>query len=197
VTFHVAFGGSQPDKPAPQVHEHGVEAFFFKSGDEKEVAQFRVDGFTVNRLAPYTSWADLLPRSMRLLEIYLRVSRPKSITRVATRYINRLRLPSARFAEYLTQPPRSVPGTTGTLVRFLETASTSEDSGVSISFAQTLELPVTDPETPTLLLDIDAFIPGQFEPTVDETQARLAVLHDRKNRVFFGSLTDAAMRFYL
>jgi len=139
VTLQLAFGGPQPQ---PQVQQHGLDGFFFRSADEKEVIQFRSDGFTFNRLQPYTSWEQILPPALRFLEMYLKSARPRAINRVATRYINRIRLPSPRFEEYLTSPPRGVPGTRGSIAGFTEVAVTSEHANAMVTFTQSIEASV-------------------------------------------------------
>lgn len=193
VTFQLAFGSPQPQQ---QIQQHGIDGLFFRSADQKTVAQFRVDGFTLNRLAPYTSWGDLLPRALRLLHVYLEVTTPRSIIRVATRYINRIRLPSRRFEDYLTIPPRAVPGTGGAIAGFMEVALAKDDSGALVNFTQALDSSTSEHDDPSILLDIDAFRADSFEPNLDEVQRRLDVLHDLKNRVFFGALTDSAVRIF-
>ena len=59
-TFQVLKGKGQP----PLVQDLGLQGYFFKSQDEKVIAQFRIDGFTLNRLRPYTSWEDIFPQAM-------------------------------------------------------------------------------------------------------------------------------------
>lgn len=197
VSWQLALGGDQLKDESPHRREQGVHAYFFRSQDGKDVAQFRVDGFTFNRLAPYTSWTEILPRAIELLEVYVSAAKPRSITRIATRYINRLRLPSNRFADYLARPPRALPGVEGTMISFMETTSTSADFGTAVNVAQALELPVAEPETPAVILDVDAFITGTFTPKVAHIRDQFDVLHELKNRVFFGLLTDSAVRLYL
>jgi uncharacterized protein (TIGR04255 family) len=42
-----------------------------------DVAQFRRDGFTVNRLAPYTGWQRLKALATELLPLFLEHARPE------------------------------------------------------------------------------------------------------------------------
>ena len=71
---------------------------FLRSQDDLTVAQFRADGFTMNRLKPYTGWAMLLPQVLDLWDAYVTVAQPAHVARVALRYINRLDL-SLRLAK--------------------------------------------------------------------------------------------------
>src|ERR1051326_4411646 len=48
----------------------GSKGLFVKSQDELTVGQFRSDGFTLNRLRPYTRWEELFREALRLWGIY-------------------------------------------------------------------------------------------------------------------------------
>src|SRR2546422_8360889 len=102
-TFAVIEGKGRP----PVVQDLGLQGYFFKTSDEKTIAQFRVDGFTFNRLHPYTSWKELFPQALDLWRLYASVSKPEVITRLAVRYINRLPLPAGAitFESYLRTAP--------------------------------------------------------------------------------------------
>ncbi len=43
---------------------------FSKTPDRLNVAQFRRDGFTFNRLRPYTKWEEIRPEALRLWQLY-------------------------------------------------------------------------------------------------------------------------------
>ena len=64
-----------------------------KTEREREMIQLRVDGFTFNRLKPYTSWEKIFPRAYRFWKKYLDCVEPVGVTRLATRYINALDVP--------------------------------------------------------------------------------------------------------
>src|SRR5437763_560177 len=49
------FEQMQGKEPVHNVKDHGVHGFFFRSPDNANIVQFRRDGFTFNRLEPYTS----------------------------------------------------------------------------------------------------------------------------------------------
>ena len=71
--------------------------------------QFRINGFTFNRLKPYTSWGDILPQVKDLWSLYIDIASPESITRIAVRYINNIEIPKPDnivFSDYLKVPPK-------------------------------------------------------------------------------------------
>src|SRR5437016_5691327 len=43
----------------PTRRDLGIAGYRFRSADGKNITQFRRDGFTFSRLAPYTSWEDV------------------------------------------------------------------------------------------------------------------------------------------
>src|SRR5262249_50624374 len=55
ITFQFPPTGATP----PVMEAQGLQGVLFRSADEKLVTQFRTDGFTLNRLKPYSSWEEL------------------------------------------------------------------------------------------------------------------------------------------
>lgn len=171
--------------------------YAFKSSDRLNVAQFRVDGFTYNRLHPYTSWDELQPDVLRLWNLYQQTAGPETCSRIAARYINKIDipLPSGELSQYLTAPPGTPTGVSDRLAAFLTRVIIQEpEPGLGASVTQASQVPM-DPRSGAVILDIevykqsDASLEQQVEPT-------LAKLHDLKNRLFFGSLTDDLIKRY-
>ena len=190
----IVFGPSGPKMPL--VEELGLQGYLFRSDDAKLIAQFRVDGFTLNRLRPYTSWKELLPVAMELWEQYCAVAKPRSVTRLALRYINRIQLPAdlTWFGEYLRAPPvvpRELPQNIGAF--FSRVTIHDPTKGVSAHILQTLEANPEEPG-PTLLLDIDTFHDDSLEPGDSAIASLLGELHDFKNLIFFEYLTENTLR---
>ena len=59
--------------------DHGVDGIQFWSGDEKEVLQFGIGGYTFSRLSPYQSWEMHFPKAMKYWERYLDVVKPNHL----------------------------------------------------------------------------------------------------------------------
>src|SRR5438034_2600089 len=75
----------------------GVDGYLFSSADEKQVVQYRLDGFTFSRLRPYLQWNQILEEAKRLWVIYAEAVKPILLTRLALRYINSIEIPSRNF----------------------------------------------------------------------------------------------------
>jgi len=70
-----------------------VDGYMFVSNADGKVVQARRDGFTFNKLRPYSNWATFGAEAKELWEHYVALARPASIRRVALRYLNRISLP--------------------------------------------------------------------------------------------------------
>jgi uncharacterized protein (TIGR04255 family) len=164
---------------------------------ESEVAQFRVDGFTFSKLEPYTTWEEVSAEAFRLWAIYRRLAEPVQVSRLAVRYINRMRLVGmADIGEYLEAPPALPLLLPQRLREFLTRVYVDDDdSGASAIIVQALEPPV-DPNAASLLLDIDAFCQVALspdDPSLPETFERLRGL---KNAIFYASITEKTAEMY-
>jgi len=86
----------------------------FIQEDKQQLVQFRVDGFSFNRLAPYSSLDDYLEEISRLWAIYLDIAKPVTLKRISMRYINRVPIPfngsPIDLNDYVTVIPPVLPG---------------------------------------------------------------------------------------
>lgn len=191
------------------VEEHGTHGFWFRSADNLNIAQFRRDGFTFNRLKPYTSWEQVFQEATRLWKLYAHTCQPTEISRVAVRYINRLMLPGPplEFSEYLAAPPAVPGGQTSSLAAihpdlaatppfvsgFVSRVVINDPmAGVTTAVVQALE-PSTDGRYVPLILDIDVSQQNVSNLSQDEVLSRFEELRNAKNRAFFGSITNRAL----
>jgi uncharacterized protein (TIGR04255 family) len=185
--------GSHQASSAQRLH-----GYWLKSPDGLTVAQFRFDGFTLNRLRPYTSWQEVMPQALELWNVYVEILRPTSIVRVAVRYINHLVLPqpAPELSRYLTAPPTTPPDAsyplTGFLVRLaMREPTTNLDALITQASDQNLK-----PGCYTVILDIDVYRVGDLDPHDAKLKSTLEALRGMKNRLFFGSITEETARLY-
>lgn len=91
----------------------GSDGFLFISSDEHQVVQFRLDGFTFNRLRPYPpqGWPVVRDEAARMWDLYSEAVSPTTVIRIGLRYINEIVVPQSpiELDEYLTAAPR-IPG---------------------------------------------------------------------------------------
>lgn len=181
-------GKSSPEAPTQDTCPYGYR---YTSTDGKQIMQARLDGFTFSRLTSYESWEKLREEAYRLWQLYAKVTTPELITRVALRYINRLKIPLSlkNFNEYITAPP-FVPGSLPQgLASFLTRVVVPiPDSRVTAIITQALEPVITD--TTSVILDIDVFDECLFNADGVEAWESIENLREVKNKFFFESITE-------
>lgn len=172
---------------------------FFRTEDGRQVAQFGVDGFTLNRLPPYGSWEELLGEAKRLWPFYCEACKPIRVVRLAVRYINHLELPQPGFdlSRVITTPPPVPPGLSVEVDGFL-TKVMIKDAALDCEavITQALREGVSATNAPAMLLDIDVFKEVQFEPEDIRIWSVLESFRDFKNRIFFQIVTEEMARQY-
>lgn len=178
-----------PNKGQPLTTSSSIDGYFFRSEDGFDVAQFRTDGFSINRLRPYQGWDHFFPKFQRLWPLYVSIAKPLAATRVASRCINHI--PGGRqgvLEDYFSKPPGIPSGIPGRLKSFRTNLSISDDGDPphSVNLSQALQL-APDGRSVQFLLDVDAFTVGEFEPSI--VVSLLDPLHELRNTAFFQSLT--------
>ena len=175
-----------------------INGYRYVSSDKRQILQTRLDGFTFSRLHPYIKWEELRDEAYRLWQLYKDITSPESITRVAVRYINNLKIPMPirDFSDYLTAPPIVPEGLPQGVGSFLSRVVIHESSvGANAIITQALvEQVVTD--VAPIILDIDVF---KLQPKgIEEKDAWEIIekLRHFKNKVFFSSITDNLKEIY-
>lgn len=161
-----------------------------RSTDEQWVVQFRLDGFTVSRLRPYGTWEELKGKAMALWAKYSEVMKPTKVNRVATRFVNHVQLPIGESFEktFLTNfvigpsLPQSVAG------YLLRVVIPFEEHNAIAIVTQSLE-----GNSNNCILDLDTFSEQPQGIAESEMWGKFDGLREVKNRLFFGSFTDAGL----
>lgn len=173
------------------------------STDERYVMQIQRDGFTLSRLTPYETWEALVTEARRLWEVYVEIAHPFTVWRVATRYINNLRLPMQTgedFAVYLTKPPEVPDGLPQSLSSFLQRVVLHDSERDVLATVTQIFEPIPPGSLVAaipVILDIDAFRVANFEISDPALWRCLQALREFKNRIFFESLTEKAVNLYV
>ena len=185
--------GKEPARPTASATHMG---FRYESKDGLYVMQAQLEGFTLSRLKPYERWESLIEESKKLWDLYVVIANPTSITRVATRYINRLEipLPLKDFSEYLTVPPEMPEGSPQLVSEFLSRMVAHDPaSGASMVFTQAMEGQQTSENILPVILDFDVFKEGSFDVDSNSYWELLAKFRGLKNDAFFGSVTPKSL----
>ena len=189
-----------PDGQNPETAAASRQVGFrLHSADDKYVVQWQLGGFTLSRLEPYQNWMAILAEFNRVFPIYCGRLTPRRIQRVATRFINNLRLPmefGASFRTYLNKvvdvPKRAPQAVEGFLQRF---QLVDADSGARVNLTLSFNGAPGGQSLP-VVLDVDAYMNCDLDLNDAKFEAVLGDLHSLKNRVFFGTITERAAELY-
>lgn len=198
---HLEFGFRQSGGKPPEQHvkDLGKLGYRFITSDKLQIAQFRTDGFSFSRLAPYARWEELFEEAARLWAIYEKAAPLEEATRLAVRYINRLPLPANNvqdFSPFLAAPP-PVPRELNVLLNhFLTRVTIREPASPIVAHIVQATQPAPSEEIISVILDIDVFETGAFAPIGGVILPRFAALREVKNRLFFASLTEQAVALF-
>ena len=168
------------------------DGYYFTSADGKRIVQYRLDGFSFNRLRPYSRWEDLRDEARKAWDIYVTHANPLAVNRLAVRYINSIEIPSKSFDydDYFTAVPKIPEGLpqvlghffTRTLVPFADHDATA----VVIQTPSEKQGPVST----AIILDIDVFAQTSLPSEDQRIWAILEQLREIKNEIFFKSITE-------
>jgi uncharacterized protein (TIGR04255 family) len=166
--------------------------YAFVGGEGKHIAQFRVNGFTFSRLAPYQTWIQLRDEAKTLWNAYRRIVGTLPIVRVGLRYVNQLDLPiSLRdFRDFIRSYPEISSDLTQQLAGFfMQVQIPQEDLGAMLILNEAM-VPPSGPNVVSVVLDIDVFKQGLELESDDDVWNMLEELRLRKNLIFEGCITN-------
>ncbi len=187
---------------APILHfNQGLGALQFLTEDEKQLVQFRFNGFSFNRLTPYTTLDDYLPEIESAWEKFRELAGPVMVRKIGLRMINRILLPMEgdrlNFGDYLATAPR-LPVTDMKLgiIGFLDQQmAVDEETGNQVNVVKTSQLP--EGNKLPVILDIDAYFHCQIPPpNWSELLPRIESLRNLKNRIFQHTLTPQCLNLF-
>ena len=180
----------------------GVQALRFFQEDEKQLVQVRAQGYSFNRLAPYSSLDDYLPEIRRTWDIFVGLARPMEVRQVRLHYINRLLLPlngsaSVELVDYIATAPIRFPLEAeltfdGLLHRYAAVeAATGHRVGLTLA-----SQPAEGDRMP-MILDIEVAAEGPVDPeSWPAVLGKINALRALKNRVFASTITEKCVALF-
>ena len=183
---------------------HGPIGYRFTSADEKQILQFRLDGYSFHRLKPdpegeWQGWDSIREEAKRAWELYVGETSPQEITRLAIRYINQvvIRATSIELNDYFTAAPQ-IPK------RFRYQDLSNFFSRVAIPIKDLNATAVVThapsprpfPNTVTIILDIEIFRQQKEPLDASMIWETLDQFRDIKNNVFEESLRAKARKLF-
>ena len=153
--------------------------------------------WTISKVQQYVSWEHLRSNAAELWKTYLDVARPKVVTRLAVRYINRLDLPlGEEMKTCIGTVPEVAAGIPQSIAEYAMRIVLPHPSGAIAIVNQSSLKPDPAGKSFPILFDIDVFRVVELRPDTDEIWSQLQELRVYKNRIFFNSLTPKMLEGY-
>ncbi len=178
----------------------GWRGLVCRSPDEKQIAQFNRDSFVFSRLQPYLGWDKLSAETMRLWRIHADISHAVEAQRLGLRFINRIGLDSfptgLNLGAYIRPPPQP-PRDLDLPINGFFHQDTLGGTGYPylINIIRTLQPAQTSPNHAFgLIIDIDIVTVQPFHADEEALKTRLSEMRWLKNKIFFGSVTQEALK---
>lgn len=190
---------SKPDSLPAHSATKGVQALQFLTEDERQVVQFRSQGFSFNRLEPYSTLDHYIDEIRSGWEIFLKVAAPSQIRAVRLRNINRILLPLMNGRVEAENYLKNIPGVADqklVLVGFfVQYGAIEKESGFTTNVVIAAQ-PVENDKAP-IILDITAQWAGRaIVENWPWLLEQVMSLRSLKNRVFSNSLTPQCLNLF-
>lgn len=189
----------QLDQPSKHSAKRGVQALQFLHDDGKQLVQVRANGYSFNRLKPYTGLDDYLLEIERTWRLFLALASPVKIQGIQLRYINRIELPSktnVELADYLTVCAKIPADDELNFLGFLNQRTAVERTTGHVVNAVIATQPLGAGHLP-VIFDLSVSASGPAEPEnwawISEKIRLLRVL---KNSIFKNTLTKECLNLF-
>ncbi len=172
--------------------------FALKSADQLRVVQAQRGGFTFSRLPPYANWEDLIGGARFAWEKYVQIAKPRRVTRLAVRTINRIDLPQPtgelrEWIRIVPDIPAALPQSISEMfVRFVVPVPAEQ---AVVILTEVIPAFAANAGRLSAILDVDVFREAEF-PVDDGLWAALSPLRRVKNDFFFQCLTPRTLELF-
>lgn len=185
----IGFKDGQPITPSAEKFTRG---YVYQDKVNARAVQARIDGFTFNKLKPYSSFESFIQDAKPLWELYKEVLGSLRINRISFRYINTIALPSPvnDLKEYFLTYPEIGAGIPQKMNNFFNSFEIEDPSTSAIgNVIQTIG--DSTPDFVNVIFDITVFKNVSIKSEADgELWTVVNKLRDFKNLIFNNSLSD-------
>ncbi len=177
-----------------------VQAVQLVQKDERQLIQVRSQGYSFNRLAPYSRLDDYLDEIQRTWELFQTEFKPIQVKQIRLRFINRIFLPldDKGFLDsddYLKRGPRLPDDQRMEFTDFLNQHHVVEKETGNHAKIILATQPSIKTHLP-LVFDIETFKQTSFEPEWDNISNVITSLRSLKNHIFSNTLTDKCIDLF-
>ena len=188
------------NEPPKTSTSENVNAYLFLREDKKQLVQVRTDGFSFNRLAPYSTLDDYLDEVKRAWKLFVNLAKPVQVRAVRLRYINQIKVlltdGLADLDDYLRIGPKLPHEETLILMGFLDQHMALEKD--TSNFVQTtLTSKNQPPDTLVVIFDITVWKEERSQPDDwPKIVSTIQSLRNLKNRTFYNTLNPKCLQQY-
>lgn len=174
----------------------GPFGYRIESEDGRRIVQFRLDGFTYNRIKPdpteeWPGWDKIKNEARQAWDVYKDALDLSEVTRLAVRYINQIVIPeqTIELYDYFTAPPR-IPKDLPyqDIENFSSSVTVKIPTHKALALLQHYPAPQQYPGAIAIALDIDIFRSERLTLSTFSMWEFLGQLRDLKNTIFEASL---------
>lgn len=190
----------QGDQPSKHSAKRAIQAFQFLQNDEKQLVQVRTQGFSFNRLAPYSTLDEYLPEIERTWGLFATIVSPVQIRVVRLRYINRILLPFANERVELQRYLKVSPGLPAE-DRLQFAGFLNQHAAVEVGTGHQVNIVLTSQprENENLPVILDICVASEEIATPENwvwILAKVQSLRALKNRIFRSTLTEQCLTLF-
>ncbi len=186
----------QGEQSASESIDLGVDGFLNWSVDEKQVIQFRLDGYSFSRLKPYNRWEEHFPEVLKFWSLFSKAVSPVLIKRIIVRFINVIEIPrESELQHYFINNPK-LPSDKSLLINFFNRIEFYlSDKNTRAVITQALASS-NNPVSKSMILDIEASQVINSPINENTVSDVFQILRDVKNDIFKKSLTEKAEELF-
>jgi uncharacterized protein (TIGR04255 family) len=191
---------TKQNEPSKHFATRILQAFHFFHTDLKQLVQIRTQGFSFNRLPPYTILDDYLPEIRRTWELFIQIASPVQIRAIRLRCVNRILLPitegQVELAEYFQVSPKLPDKDKLQFASFLNQHSAIERG---TGFHVDIVLASQPPEQAHLPVVLDIAVANSKSTKPDDWDSifgQIQPLRALQVRLFRNTLTDKCLNLF-
>jgi uncharacterized protein (TIGR04255 family) len=191
---------TKPETPTQFSTQQTLCGFRFLHDDEKQLVQVRAQGFSFNRLAPYSTLDDYVTEIERTWKLFVQFASPVQVRLIRLRYINRIPLPASEpnvaLDQYLNICPHLPDEQKLQFISFLNHhAAVERTTGRQVNIILASQAPENG-KLPVIFdiaaANITRFEPNNWAAIFDEIQS----LRSLQRGVFRNSLTEKCLDLF-
>ena len=199
--FEAEFKSDGSGGPQQATQKVGLQTLMFYANDRRQLVQFRDQGFSFNRLEPYSSLDDYLLEIEDAWSKYCELVFPIRSRLIRLRYVNRFMLnfdeAMLGIDEYLSSPPQTADPNRLAMTGFLNQYSAVEPATGNQTFTVITMEPPNGNKVPIIF---DNMVASQsfFEPNDwPGIRDNILELRELKNYVFERTLTQKCRNLFI